>query len=54
MKPETLSRSQQHLKTIGITVNGHEVTVSDIGKLREFVCGSCSESGNCEIEDAAI
>jgi len=45
MKPETLSRSQQQLKTLGVTVHGAQVKVQDIAKLREFVCNSCSESG---------
>ena len=50
MKPETLSRSQQQLKPVSISVIGHEITIGDISRLREFVCNSCSESGNCEIE----
>jgi CRP-like cAMP-binding protein len=53
MKPETLSRSQQQLKPVGISVAGADVTVANIAKLRDFVCGSCSESGSCEAEDAA-
>lgn len=53
MKPETLSRSQQQLKPLGIVVSGHEITVGNIGKLRKFACGSCSESGNCDVEDSA-
>lgn len=53
MKPETLSRSQQQLKPLGIDVTGANITVHDIGKLRDFVCGSCSESGSCGAEDAA-
>jgi CRP-like cAMP-binding protein len=52
MKPETLSRSQQQLKPIGVEVSGHQITVSDIGRLRDFVCNSCSESGSCETEAA--
>jgi CRP-like cAMP-binding protein len=53
MKPETLSRSQQQLKTLGIAVNGHTITINNISHLREFVCGSCSESGSgsCDVED---
>lgn len=50
MKPETLSRSQQQLKPLGITTQGHEVVVEQIEKLREFVCSSCSESGSCDTE----
>ena len=52
MKPETLSRSQQQLKPLGIAVVGHDVTVSDVTHLRQFVCSSCSESGACETEMA--
>jgi CRP-like cAMP-binding protein len=53
MKPETLSRSQQQLRPLGITVEGHAITVNDIARLREFVCGSCSESGSCDVEAMA-
>ena len=53
MKPETLSRSQQQLKPLGITVSGHVITITHIEKLRDFVCNSCSESGNCDVEDAS-
>ena len=50
IKPETLSRSQQQLKPLGITVTGHHVAVRDVHKLREFVCSSCSASGSCKNE----
>lgn len=50
MKPETFSRSQQQLKPLGIAVSGQDISISDINALREFVCNSCSESGNCDIE----
>lgn len=53
MKPETLSRSQQQLKPLGISVSGHAITINHIEKLREFVCNSCSESGNCDVEAAS-
>ena len=53
MKPETLSRSQQQLKPLGIAVTGHDIAIDNIEMLRQFVCNSCSESGNCDIEDAA-
>ena len=53
MKPETLSRSQQQLKPLQIAVNGHSIAIGNISRLREFVCNSCSESGNCEIESSA-
>lgn len=51
MKPETLSRSQHQLKPLGIHVSGAELHIDNIAKLREFVCGSCSESGSCAIDD---
>ncbi len=50
MKPETLSRSQQQLKPLGLSVVGHEITIGSIEKLRNFVCNSCSESGSCDAE----
>ncbi len=50
MKPETLSRSQQQLRPVGITVTGQHLTIENIAQLREFVCNSCSESGSCEVE----
>jgi CRP-like cAMP-binding protein len=53
MKPETLSRSQQQLRPLGILVKGAHIDIENIGRLREFVCGSCSESGNCDVEDSA-
>lgn len=51
MKPETLSRSFQHLMQTGVRVKGAEVEVGDVQALREFVCGSCGESGMCETEE---
>jgi CRP/FNR family transcriptional regulator, dissimilatory nitrate respiration regulator len=53
MKPETLSRSQQQLRPLGIAVEGQHIAIEHIEKLRDFVCNSCSESGNCDVEDAA-
>lgn len=53
MKPETLSRSQQQLKPLGISVAGHIITIRHIEKLRDFVCNSCSESGNCSTDAAS-
>lgn len=52
MKPETLSRSQQQLKPVGVEVRGHTIRLADIGRLRDFVCNSCSESGSCKVEAA--
>lgn len=51
MKPETLSRSQALLKSVGVSVAGSQVELADITKLREFVCNSCSESGTCETDE---
>ncbi len=50
MKPETLSRSIQQMKEIGISVQGPKVEITSIPKLRDFVCNSCSEFGNCDTE----
>jgi len=50
MKPETLSRSQQQLRPLGIQIAGSTITIDHIEKLREFVCQSCSESGGCDAE----
>lgn len=52
MKPETLSRSQQQLKPLGISITGHTITINQIENLRKFVCNSCSESGSCDTEEA--
>lgn len=52
MKAETFSRSQQQLKPLGITVQGHAISIENISRLREFVCNSCSESGSCDIESS--
>lgn len=51
MKPETLSRSFQQLKEIGVEIKNADITINNIKKLREFVCESCSESGMCEAEE---
>lgn len=53
MKPETLSRSQQQLKSYGVSVAGHNLLIQDIEALQKFVCDSCSESGNCAAETAS-
>ena len=52
MKPETLSRSFQQLKEQGISVKADMLTVSSVSRLKNFVCGSCSESGMCETEES--
>lgn len=52
MKPETLSRSQQQLKPLGISVDGHQISIGSIERLRDFVCESCSQSGSCAIDES--
>jgi CRP-like cAMP-binding protein len=54
MKPETLSRSFQQLQPLGIHVKQNTITVSNVGKLVEYVCSSCSESGLCATESDVI
>jgi len=54
MKPETFSRSIGQLSEIGIKTNGATVTVENVAQLRDFVCGSCGESGMCSTEDAVM
>jgi CRP/FNR family transcriptional regulator, dissimilatory nitrate respiration regulator len=48
MKAETLSRSQQQLREVGVTVVGSALTIHSIERLRDYVCNSCSEFGGCE------
>ncbi|MBL0317988.1 MAG: Crp/Fnr family transcriptional regulator [Alphaproteobacteria bacterium] len=50
MKPETFSRNLNQLKEIGVLTKGHDVDVSSVVKLRDFVCNSCSESGACDVD----
>lgn len=48
MKLETFSRALAQLKEVGITVDGPMITVDEVGKLQEYVCGRCSlEPGGC-------
>lgn len=42
IKLETFSRALHQLKPVGVEVNGPAVTIADAGKLREYVCVSCS------------
>lgn len=50
MKPETLSRTQQQLREVGVEVSGDKIHITHIERLQEFVCGSCSASGSCSAE----
>ncbi len=50
MKAETLSRSQQQLRDIGVYINGNEVRIDKIESLLNFVCVSCSDQGQCTVE----
>lgn len=54
MKPETLSRSIQQLGDIGIRAQGAHLTIDNVSRLRDFVCGSCGESGMCETEESLM
>jgi CRP-like cAMP-binding protein len=54
MKAETFSRSQAHLKALNIEIIGQQISIGSINKLREFVCSSCSKSGNCNVEADAF
>lgn len=48
MEPESFSRALARLKEIGVVVSGNEVAISDLARLDEYVCGSCSISEDCE------
>lgn len=51
MKLETFSRALAQLKEVGVAVDGSMITVADVGKLQEYVCGSCSiEPDECDKE----
>lgn len=50
MKPETLSRTQQQLREVGVEVSGDKIHITHIERLQEFVCDSCSASGSCSAE----
>lgn len=48
IKLETFSRALAQLREVGISVDGHMITVADVGKLQKYVCLSCSqEPGSC-------
>ncbi len=47
MEVETFSRTLAKLKEQGITVQGTHVTIDDMGRIEEYVCDSCSISGEC-------
>jgi CRP/FNR family transcriptional regulator, dissimilatory nitrate respiration regulator len=49
VKLETFSRALAQLREIGVSVDGPMIMVADVGKLQEYVCGSCSlEPGSCD------
>ncbi len=53
MKLETFSRALAKLKEVGITVDGPEIIVADIGELQAHVCGNCSlEPGGCKSDES--
>ena len=52
MQLETFSRTLAKLKEHGITVDGNHVTISDSRRIEQYVCGSCSISGECTTHKA--
>ncbi len=54
MKPETFSRSLQQLEAIGVKKTGNRMLIGNVGRLRQFVCNSCSESGTCDTKTYII
>jgi len=41
MKPESLSRALAKLRVYGVTTNGHDIVLSDIGTLKSYCESSC-------------
>ena len=52
MELETFSRTVARLKEHGITVQGTQVTIRDLGKIEEYVCGACSIADACPTHQA--
>ncbi len=44
---ETFSRTLARLKDHGIVVKGNHVSITDLEKIEEYVCGFCSIAGDC-------
>lgn len=47
MELETFSRTLAKLKVNGIMVEGNRVTIHDLERIGQYVCGFCSISGEC-------
>jgi len=48
MKLETFSRTLAQLREVGVNVNREQIVIEDVGRLQEYVCGSCSfDAGSC-------
>lgn len=52
MELETFSRTMAKLKDHGITVNGMHVSITDLERIEEYVCGFCSIAGECATHQA--
>lgn len=52
MELETFSRTLAKLKEHGISVEGNHVTITDLKRIGEYVCGMCSISGECTTHQA--
>lgn len=47
MELETFSRTLSKLKDHGIVVEGSHVSINDLGRIEQYVCGLCSISEDC-------
>lgn len=47
MELETFSRTLNKLKEHGITVEGTRVIITDLERIKEYVCNFCSIAGDC-------
>lgn len=52
MELETFSRTLAKLKEHGIRVEGTRVSIHNLGKIEEYVCGACSISDDCATHNA--
>lgn len=49
MELESLSRALPKLRALGITVNGKQVSFTNIETAQQYSCGSCSVTGECHV-----
>ena len=52
MELETFSRTVAKLKDHGIAVKGTHVSITDLKRIEEYVCGFCSVSEDCTAHQA--